>query len=152
MDNKKYIILEIIPTAVTPEKGEIVQLSALKLEGLLLKDRFDYRLKPNLIQNEDIKNMISYDKKDFKYVKNSNKILRDFKKWCQDYDLLIIDNLYTENFLAELTNKKESIFSYLGMSFSEDIIEKIIKKYHLQPSNHIVDILYEALIYESNNK
>ena len=42
MNGKKYIILEIIPTKVLG--GDIAQLSALKLEGLELKDRFDYRL------------------------------------------------------------------------------------------------------------
>ena len=27
-----------------------------------------------------------------------------------------------------------------------------MKKYNLEPSNHLVDLLYEAIIYESNNK
>ena len=31
-------------------------------------------------------------------------------------------------------------------------IDDIIEKYNLEPSNYIVDLLYEALIYESNNK
>ena len=50
MDEKKYIILEIIPTAVDPKKGEIAQLSALKLNGLNLIDRFDYRLNDDKIK------------------------------------------------------------------------------------------------------
>ena len=106
MDEKKYIILEIIPTAVDPKKGEIAQLSALKLNGLNLKD----------------------------------------------YDLLIIDNEYTANYLEDIENKKESIFKYLKMDFSDDVIEEVIDKYKLEPSNYIVDLLYEALIFESNNK
>lgn len=152
MDNKKYIILELIPTAIDPNRGEIVQLSALKLEGLLLKDRFDYRLNPNKIYNSDIVKMISYDEELFQYVNHSNKILKEFKKWIEDYDLLIIDNLYTEDYLKTIDNKKESIFSYLDMKFSDDVIDKVMEKYKLEPSNHIVDLLYEALIYESNNK
>jgi hypothetical protein len=39
-----YIILELIPEAISPDKGSIVQLSALKLNDLTLIDRFDYRL------------------------------------------------------------------------------------------------------------
>ncbi len=152
MNGKNYIILEIIPTAVDEKRGEIVQLSALKLNGLILKDRFDYRLNPKKILNWDIEKIISYDRDDFQYVNDTHKILRDFKKWVEDYDLLIIDNLYTKNYLKEIPNKKESIFPYLNMAFTDDVIERVIKKYQLEPSNHIVDLLYEALIYESNHK
>ena len=38
------------------------------------------------------------------------------------------------------------------MDFSDDVIEEVIDKYKLEPSNYIVDLLYEALIFESNNK
>ena len=45
----KYIIVEIIPTHSNPEHGFIAQISALKLEGIRLMDRFDYRVSNNLI-------------------------------------------------------------------------------------------------------
>ena len=152
MDEKKYVILEIIPTAVDPKKGEIAQLSALKLNGLNLIDRFDYRLNDDKIKIEDIKNMISYDKDSFNYVDSKEEILTNFQNFIEDYDLLIIDNEYTANYLEDIVNKKESIFKYLKMDFSDDVIEKVIDKYKLEPSNYIVDLLYEALIFESNNK
>lgn len=152
MDKKKYVILEIIPTALDPKKGEIAQLSALKLNGLNLIDRFDYRLNDYKIKIEDIKNMISYDKKSFNYVDSKEEIITNFQKFVEDYDLLIIDNEYTANYLEDIENKKESIFKYLKMDFSDDVIEKVIDKYKLEPSNYIVDLLYEALIFESNNK
>ena len=152
MDEKKYIILEIIPTAIDPKKGEIAQLSALKLNGLNLIDRFDYRLNDDKIKIEDIKNMISYDKDSFNYVDSKEEILTKFQNFIEDYDLLIIDNEYTANYLEDIENKKESIFKYLKMDFSDDVIEKVIDKYKLEPSNYIVDLLYEALIFESNNK
>lgn len=152
MDEKKYVILEIIPTAVDPKKGEIAQLSALKLNGLNLIDRFDYRLNDDKIKIEDIKNMISYDKDSFNYVDSKEEILTNFQNFIEDYDLLIIDNEYTANYLEDIENKKESIFKYLKMDFSDDVIEKVIDKYKLEPSNYIVDLLYEALIFESNNK
>lgn len=140
--------MEIIPTKVSG--GDIVQLSALKLNGLLLESRFDYRLDESKIDNIDLLNMIQYDKEMFTYVDTSRKIIMRFKEWVLDYDLLIIDNLYTENYLKSIKNKRESIFKYFNMTYSEDIIEKIISKYNLEPSNHIVDLLYEALIIESN--
>lgn len=148
MNGKKYIILEIIPTKVLG--GDIAQLSALKIEGLELKDRFDYRLCEEKINIPDIIDMINYDKDNFKYVKRTSTIIRNFKKWIEDYDLLIIDNLYTENYLEGIKNKKESVFKYLNMEFSDNIIEKIMDKYSLVPSNHIVDLLYEAIIYENS--
>lgn len=150
MKDKKYIILEIIPTKI--DKGEIVQLSALKVNELELLDRFDYRLDREKVKNIDLLMMTSYDNDSFKYVNSTRKIKIDFKKWIEDYDLLIIDNIYTKNYLRNIKNKKESIFKYLNMEYSDDVIDKIIKKYNLEPSNYIVDLLYEALIYESNNK
>lgn len=152
MKNKKYIILEIIPSGLDPKKGDVVQLSALKLNGIKLEDRFDYRLDEDKINNIDLLNMIEYDKDMFTYVSTTRKIMTKFKKWIEDYDLLIIDNLYTENYLKNIKNKKESIFNYLSMTYSDDVIDKIMEKYNLQPSNHIVDLLYEAMINESNNK
>lgn len=147
---EKYIILEIIPTAT--KDGDVVQLSALKIHDLKLIDRFDYRLNENKIPYRDLVKMISYDKDKFIYKNSTKKIMSAFKKWCKNYDLLIIDNSYTLNYLEEINNKKESVFKYLNMEYNDNIIDEVIEKYKLEPSNYIVDLLYEALIYESNNK
>lgn len=152
MKNKNYIIVEIIPTASNPKYGAIAQLSALKLNGLVLKERFDYRLKEEKIYNQDILRMINYDKEDFKYVDSSEEIMNQFQEFIGDYDLLIIDNSYTKKYLEKIKNKKESVFKYLHMRFSDNVIDRMIKKYQLEKSNYIVDLLYEALIFESNNK
>lgn len=151
-DNKEYIILEIIPTAISPDKGPIAQISALKLKGIHLMDRFDYRLNEELIFNRDILKMIDYDKDKFNYENSSDIIFEKFIKWIGKIDLLIIDNTYTYNYLEKINNKKISIFKYLNLKYSDDVIDKIINKYNLKESNYIVDLLYEALIYESNNK
>ena len=148
----KYIILELIPDGISPSKGNIIQLSALKLDGLKLLDRFDYRLNYDKFNNIDLKNLISYDIDNFIYVNSSKEIINKFKEWIEDLPLLIIDNIYTINFLEGISNNKESIFKYLGFDFSDDVIDKVISKYNLEPSNYIIDLLYEALIYESNNK
>lgn len=151
-NNKKYIIVEIIPTAISPEKGPVAQVSALKLKGLELIDRFDYRLNEKFIYNPDILRMINYDKEKFNYLDSGEKIISEFAKWSEDIDLLIIDNLYTNNYLSKLTNKKINIFSYLDLKCDVNVIDKVLEKYKLENSNYIVDLLYEALIYESNNK
>lgn len=143
---EKYIILEIIPTAIHPSKGDIIQLSALKLNGLQLEGRFDYRLEERLIAHPDLKEMISYDKESFTYKESTKEILEAFQKWIGDLPLLIIDNMYTENFLETISNKKESIFKYLDTEYNDNIIDELIKKYNLEPSNYIVDLLYESLI------
>ena len=148
----KFIIVEVIPEAIHPSKGNIVQLSALKIDNLRLVDRFDYRVNEKHIYNKDLVKICSYDKDKFKYVNSTKGVLDAFKKWVEDYDLLILDNTYTHNYLESVKNNKESIVKYLGMSYTDDVIDKIIKKYNLEPTNYIVDILYEALIYESNKK
>ena len=152
LQKDKYIIVEIIPTNSNPEKGFIAQLSALKLNGIVLEDRFDYRVVNSKIEIDDIKKMISYDKDQFTYVKNIYFILEKFKHWIKDYPLLLIEESYTRDYFKEITNKKELIYPYLNMEYSLDIFERIMKKYNLQPSNHLVDLLYEAIIQEGNNK
>ena len=134
LNNEKYIIIEIIPTSLHPDKGEIVQLSALKLDGIKLLDRFDYRLKEELNPIPDLNEIISYDKDSFIYKDSTKEILDEFSKWSEELPILILDNLYTENYLKE--------------EYSDDIINKLINKYELEPSNYIVDLLYESLIKE----
>ncbi len=148
LNNEKYIIIEIIPTSLHPDKGEIVQLSALKLDGIKLLDRFDYRLKEELNPIPDLNEIISYDKDSFTYKDSTKEILDEFNNWSEELPILILDNLYTENYLKDLNNKKESILKYLNEEYSDDIINRLINKYELEPSNYIVDLLYESLIKE----
>lgn len=152
LEKDKYIIVEVIPTHSKAEKGIIAQISALKLEGLKLLDRFDYRIKDELIENKDLKEVIQYDKEAFTYVDNPHFIPEKFKSWAKSLPLLIIEDSYTLDYLKDLKNKKELIYPYLNMEHSYDVFNKIMKKYNLEPSNHLVDLLYEAIIYESNNK
>lgn len=152
LQKDEYIIVEIIPTHSKAEKGFIAQISALKLKGIKLIERFDYRVDDKLIENPDLKNLIKYDKKAFTYVDNIYFILEKFKKWAKDLPLLIIEEDYTLDYLKDLKNKKELVFKYFDMDYSLDIFERLMKKYSLEPSNHLVDLIYEAIIYEGNNK
>ena len=142
----EYIIVEIIPTAIHPDKGDIIQLSALKLKGIKLIDRFDERLEERLIALQDFKDLISYDKDAFKYKNSTKEILNDFQTWSNGLPLLILDNVYTNNFLNDLTNKKESVLKYLDKEYHDRVIEELIEENNIEPTNYIVDILYESLI------
>ena len=102
LKNKRYIILEIIPTKVIG--GDVAQISALKINGIKLEDRFDYRLDKSKINVPDILNMINYDNDSFKYVMSTKSLMKNFKKFIEDLPLLIIDNSYTRNYLEEFTN------------------------------------------------
>ena len=95
--------------------------------------------------------MISYDEEMFTYVNDKEDILKDFIKFIGKDKLLIIDNYYTLDYLSKIKNKKESVFKYLDLELSDDVFDKIIKKYKLEPSNHLVDLLYEAIIFEKKN-
>ena len=146
----KYIIVEIIPTTSKKETGFIAQISALKLEGIKLLDRFDYRVKEEDIDNIDIKNMISYDKEVFTYVKKEESILDLFQKFSENLPLLLLNDTYTLDYLQDLENQKEIIFPYLHLENQENVFDTIKEKYLLEPSNHLVDLLYEAIILEKN--
>ncbi len=148
LKEQKYVILEIIPTNKDPKKGDIAQLSALKIDGIKLKARFDYRLDKNKINIPDILSMINYDNHAFKYVKSSKTIMNNFKKFIGNLPLLIIDDEYTKDYLSELENEKLSVFKFLNLDVTFDVFDKLIKKYNLEPTNHLVDLLYEALMME----
>lgn len=148
LKNSKYIILEIIPTSSKAKRGDIAQLSALKINGIKLEERFDYRLDKSLINIPDILDMINYDNDSFKYVKKTKTIMGKFKKFIGDLPLLIIDNEYTRDYLSGLDNEKYSVFDYLGLDVTFDVFSVLIKKYNLEPSCHLVDLLYEALVME----
>ena len=150
INKDKYIIVEIIPTNSNKNLGEIIQIQALKIDGLKLINRFDYRLNLDLIKIPDLRNMLNYDIDSFTYKESSNDILAEFKSFIEDYPLLIIDNSYTRDYLSPISNIKESIFKYLDMEITDDVFDKLIDKYSLVPSNHLVDLLYEGLIQESN--
>lgn len=148
LKKEKYVILEIIPTAIDPKKGDVAQLSALKIDGIKLVDRFDYRLDKSKINIPDILRMLDYDNESFKYVKTTKTLMKNFKKFIEDLPLLIIDNTYTRNYLEDIDNKKESVFKYLGLEVTDDVFDKLMNKYGLEPSYYLVDLLYEALIKE----
>lgn len=142
----KFIILEIIPTNIKSKNGVIIQLSALKIDGLKLLDRFDYRLEDNSLPIIEMKSWIDYDSDSFNYVKTEKEILDKFELFTENLPILILDNIYTKEFFDNFKNSFYFITNYLELEYSEEIIEEIIKKYNLQPSNHIVDLLYEALM------
>ena len=147
---KEYIIVEIIPSHSNSKVGFIAQLQALKIKDDKIIDRLDLRINDNLITNLDLLNMISYDKEMFIYTDNKDYILNEFKMFVGKDKLLIIDNFYTKDYLSNIKNSKESVFKYLGLEYSNDVFDKLIDKYKLEPSNHLVDLLYEALMFEKN--
>ena len=140
----KYIIVEIIPTAL--KDGDIVELTALKLDGIKLIDRFNYRLDKSKVNIKEFLEMCSYDDDLFTYLDNTSSILDEFKKFVSDYPLLLLDNTYTLNYLDGFSNKKELVFPYLDLEFNSTVIEDMIKKYSLEASNYMVDLVFEAII------
>lgn len=149
---KEYVIVEIIPNHSNAKVGFIVQLQALKIKEDKIIDRLDLRVNENLINNPDLVNMINYDKEMFTYVDDKDLILQKFIDFIKKDKLLIIDNYYTLDYLSIIKNKKESVFKYLGLDFSQDVFDSLIDKYQLEPSNHLVDLLYEALMFEKSNQ
>ena len=146
LNNSRYVILEIIPTSLSG--GDIVQISALKLNGIKLEERFDYRLDKSLVKIPELIDMTNYDNESFKYVKQSKTIINNLKKFIEDLPLLIIDNEYTKNYLEDIKNEKISIFKYFDIEISNNCFNELMEKYNLEASNHLVDLLYEALIRE----
>ena len=149
---KKYIILEIIPSSLFPEKGEILQVSALKIENFKLMGKFDKRIVDEKLPFDKLKELINYDNSSFEYEKSSQDIMQKFSIWVEDFPLFIFYNSYTSKYIDyyKIPNKKSSVFDLLEMKYHDFIIDDIMKKYNLQPSNYIVDLLFEALLQQDN--
>ena len=150
LENKKYIIVEIIPTYSTSDKGFIAQISALKLDGIKLLDRFDYRINKDLIENDYVKSMLNYDNDSFTYLDNKEEIKDKFKEWIEELPLLLLDNTYTLDYFKDIKNNKELVYDYLDMEYNNEVFNNLLTKYNLEPSDHLVDLVYEAIINESN--
>lgn len=144
LDKDEYIILEIIPTKMND--GDIVELTALKINGLKLVDRFNYRLNKDKIMIKEFLDMCSYDDDKFNYCDESKDIIDAFKDWVGDLPLVGIDNTYTANYLKDFDNKLEVVFPYLDLEIDSDVIQNMINKYKLEESNYLVDLVYEAII------
>lgn len=146
LEKDKYIIVELIPTSLKKETGNIIQLSALKINNLVIEERFDYRLNEDNIPLQDFIDLISYDKESFIYKDTTTEILNDFNDFIKDYPVLMMDNEYTKNYLIDINNKKESIFDYIPVDNKDTFIEELFTKYEIEPTNYIVDVIYEAII------
>ena len=150
LENKKYIIVEIIPTYSTSDKGFIAQISALKLDGIKLLDRFDYRINKDLIENDYVKSMLNYDNDSFTYLDNKEEIKDKFKEWIEELPLLLLDNTYTLDYFKDIENNKELVYDYLDLEYNNEVFNNLLTKYNLEPSDHLVDLVYEAIINETN--
>ena len=124
---KEYIIVELIPNHSNAKVGFIVQLQALKVKNNQIIDRLDLRVTNDLIDNPELLNMISYDNEMFTYTSDKKTILNEFKKFIKKDKLLIIDNYYTLDYLKNIKNPKESVFKYLGLTFSDNVFN--VKSY-----------------------
>ncbi len=140
----EYIIVEVIPTRL--KDGDIVELTALRIKDLKLIDRFNYRLNKDKIDIKEFLEMCSYDDDSFEYCDDTKSIIDAFKEWCKDTTIITIDDTYTNNYLNDLTNKKELVFPYLELENDSEVIQNMINKYKLEESNYLVDLVYEAII------
>lgn len=146
LEKDKYIIVEVIPTSLNKENGQVVELTALKVDGLKLVDRFNYRLTKDKVSIKEFLEMCNYDDDTFNYLDDSSDILAKFKEWASDLPLMIIDNTYTLNYLSDIDSRKELVFPYLELEFNNNVIQEMIDKYKLEASNYMVDLVYEAII------
>ena len=142
-----YVIVEIIPNNPNYLNGNIIQLQALKVKDKRIIERMDYRLSYDLIDNKDLIKIISYDQDMFTYTRDKDEIMNKFQHFAENFDLFIIDNFYTNGYLKDINNKKISVFNYLNIINDDDAFNNLIDKYQLESSNHLVDLLYEAITY-----
>ena len=65
---------------------------------------------------------------------------------------MLIEKDYTKEYLASLNNKMELVYPYLEVEYNYGVFNTIMNKYQIEASNYLVDIIYEAIILESNNE
>ena len=90
-----------------------------------------------IVKNYDVR-IINQENQGLSMARNNG-----VKKAKGEYILFLdSDDYLEENTLQEI----ENVLDYLEVECDDYVIDKIINTYNLQPSNHIVDILYEALM------
>lgn len=140
------VILEIIPTAFS--NGEIIQLCALKIEGITLIDRLDLRIVSDKIPFLELENLINYDSEKFTYLSSTGEMINAFYSFLGSDQLLIFNNKYTLNYIKY--DNYLFVDELLGVENNDNIVSLIVSKYELLPTNYIVDLIYEAIIKKSN--
>ena len=152
-------MMEIIANVVDKEAPQVWTLMTDSQVGISLneiskfgREIIERRVLSHVrgIDNHDLLKMISYDKDMFDYL-DKDLILKKLIDFINNDLLLLIDNTYTLSYLDDISNKKELVFNYLNMDYSVDIFDKLMDKYKLVPSNHLVDLIYEALMYENKS-
>lgn len=134
------ILLELIPSK--SKDGDIIQIEALDIKNNEIIKRLNIRY---LAKNLDKKliDMISYDKEDHIYLDSTKEILKTLKDFAKDKTIYIMDNSYTKDYLEEFNTS--FIEEFLNEE-KDNFLEQMIKKYNIQPTNYVVDILYESII------
>ena len=92
--------------------------------------------------------MCNYDNDLFIYKDNNKEILDELKKFVSDLKIILIDDTYTLNYLKDFNNDMETIYKYVNVKN----IEEMVNKYKLEPSNYMVDLVFEAIINSLNTK
>lgn len=137
---KEGILLELIPSK--SKDGDIIQIEALDIKNNEIIKRLNIRY---LAKNLDKKliDMISYDKEDHIYLDSTEEMLKALKDFAKDKTIYIMDNTYTKDYLKGFNTS--FIEEFLGEE-KDNFLERMIKKYNIEPTNYIVDILYESII------
>ncbi len=137
---KEGILLELIPSK--SKDGDIIQIEALDIKNNEIIKRLNIRyLVPHLDQK--LIDMVSYDKDDHIYLDSTESMLKALKDFAKDKTIYIMDNSYTKDYLKEFSTS--FIEDFLSEE-KENFLERMIKKYNIEPTNYIVDILYESII------
>ena len=137
---KEGILLELIPSK--SKDGDIIQIEALDIKNNEIINRLNIRYLAESLDQKLI-DMISYDKDDHSYLDSTESMLRALKDFAKDKTIYIMDNSYTKDYLKEFNTS--FIEDFLGEE-KDNFLERMIKKYNIQPTNYIVDILYESII------
>ena len=145
---KSFIILELIPSSRI--NGDLIEVNALRIKDKKIIDRLNIRLDRDKINNQDLLDITNYDIDNFKFFDSKEKIEKELKDFVKKTPLYYIFDSYTSNYLEYLTNTKYDILKLLNLNYHFDIIDEIINKYKIEPTKYIVDILYEALIFNED--
>lgn len=145
---KSFIILELIPSSRI--NGDLIEVNALRISDKKIIDRLNIRLDRDKVLNPDLLDMTSYDKENFQYFDSKDKIEKELKSFVKRTPIYHIFDGYTNNYLEYLSNKKHDILEVLNMKYHFDIIDEIINKYKIEPTKYLVDIFYEAMIFNED--
>ncbi len=115
----EFIVFDIETTGFNLERDRIIQIAAVKVQDMQLKDSFNSLVNPGIDISDEITDLTGISNKEIQKAESEEKVINDFIKFCGENPVLVAHNA----------------------SFDISFIEEILKRYNMKFKYNYLDTL-----------